>query len=69
MDIRLPLEGAYKSRGAASAAVHLAIAEGFGKSVALDKRRSGGRKLPLYVLHPSTYLTRTIAAPTIFMTS
>ena len=36
MDICFPLEGAYKSRGAASAAVHLAIAEGFGKSVALD---------------------------------
>jgi hypothetical protein len=29
MDISFPLEGAYKSRGATSAAVHLAIAEGF----------------------------------------
>ena len=38
MDIRFTLEGAYKSQGAASAsaAVHLTIAEGFGKSVALD---------------------------------
>ena len=45
MDIRLPLEGAYKSQGDASAAVHLAITEGFGKAVALDKKRSGGRKI------------------------
>ena len=45
IDIRLLLEGAYKSRGAASAAVHLVIAEGFGKAVALDKKRSGGIKI------------------------
>ena len=69
MDIRLPLEGAYKSRGDASAEVHLVIGERFGKAVALDKKQSGGRKLHLYVLHPSTNLTRTIAAPTIFITS
>ena len=36
MDIRFPLEGAYESRNAATAAVNLAIAEGCGKSVALD---------------------------------
>ena len=36
MDIRLPLKGAYEARSAATAAVNLAIAEGFGKSVALD---------------------------------
>ena len=44
MDIRFPLAGSYKSRRAASAAVNLAIAEGFGKSVALDKRQSGGKQ-------------------------
>ena len=45
MDIRLPLEGVYKSRGDASAEVHLVIAERFGKGVALDKKQSGGRKI------------------------
>ena len=41
----LPLEGAFKSRGDASAAIHLTIAERFCKAVALDTKRSGGRKI------------------------
>ena len=45
MDMSLPLEGAFKSRGDASAAIHLTIAERFGKAVALDTKRSGGRKM------------------------
>ena len=39
------------------------------KALRLIRDKAAGEKLHLYVLHPSTNLTRTIAAPTIFITS